>query len=124
MTDARRATGKRGEDLAAARLMDAGLRIVERNARTRYGEIDAVAIGADTLVFVEVKTLRGRGEEVALRALESIGQHKRRQVRQLAGAWLAERPRPGRYDTIRFDAIGVALPGDGPPTVVHIPAAF
>jgi putative endonuclease len=123
MSDPRRALGRAGEDAAAARLAAQGLRLVERNARTRYGEIDLVAIGSGALVFAEVKALRGRGEAVALRALESIGPHKQLQVRRLARAWLAERPCPGRYESIRFDAIGVALT---PETVhvVHVESAF
>lgn len=125
MSDSRRVLGNAGEDAAVAWLVDAGLRVVERNARTRYGEIDVVATDNDALVFAEVKALRGRGERVALRALESIGPRKQIQVRRLARAWLAERPSPGPYSSIRFDALGVAVPGPGSaPAVVHIPAAF
>ncbi len=124
MTDARRGTGRAGEDAAAGWLARNGIAVLERNARTRYGELDIVAVDGETLVFVEVKALRGRGAERAERALEAIGPRKRLQVRRLARAWLAERPRPpSPYAEIRFDAIGVAL-GPRGAEIVHIPAAF
>ena len=45
-------TGKRGEELAAAYLAEAGCRIVERNYRCIFGEIDIVAEEGETLVFI------------------------------------------------------------------------
>ena len=52
--------GGRGEDAAAAYLQNKDYRIIERNYRTKYGEIDIIAKDSDgTLVFVEVKALSG-----------------------------------------------------------------
>ena len=52
-------TGKIGEDLACEFLKDRGYKIIERNFRQKWGELDIVAIGKDkTLVFIEVKTIR------------------------------------------------------------------
>ncbi|PYO35291.1 MAG: hypothetical protein DMD86_07120 [Candidatus Rokuibacteriota bacterium] len=48
----------RGEDEAARFLTRSGYAIVDRNVRTRAGEIDLVAKEGKTLVFVEVKTRR------------------------------------------------------------------
>lgn len=45
-----------GEDLAAKFLKKNGYKILERNFRSRFGEIDIVAQEKDVLVFVEVKT--------------------------------------------------------------------
>ena len=50
--------GKWGEDAAAEYLIQHGLEILARNARTPYGEIDIVAKQNDIYIFVEVKTLR------------------------------------------------------------------
>jgi putative endonuclease len=122
MTDFRRRIGREGEDLAAGYLLTLGFAVIERNARTRYGELDIVARDGRTLVFAEVKSLCGRGPARAEQALESIGPRKRIQVRRLARAWLAERPHPGTNE-IRFDAIGVAVSPAGS-EVVHVPAAF
>ena len=49
--------GKWGEDAAAAYLVERGLEIIARNARTPYGEIDIVANQSDVTIFVEVKAL-------------------------------------------------------------------
>lgn len=50
------AGGKAGENFAAKKLEELGYRIIARNFRSRFGEIDIVAVARDTLVFVEVKT--------------------------------------------------------------------
>src|SRR5947208_15569229 len=54
LDDRRRALGRLGEELAAAHLSARGFRILERNARTRAGEIDIIAFDGHTLVFAEV----------------------------------------------------------------------
>jgi putative endonuclease len=59
MTDARVRLGRRGEDLAAARLTELGYALVGRNYRCPHGEIDLVARLGEVWVFVEVKTRRG-----------------------------------------------------------------
>ena len=48
--------GKKGEDLAVSYLQSLGYRILERNFKKRYGEIDIIALDKEVLVFVEVKT--------------------------------------------------------------------
>ena len=47
--------GEAAEALAAAYLQRAGLKLVERNYRCRFGEIDLIARDGPTLVFVEVR---------------------------------------------------------------------
>ena len=114
MSDPRRALGALGERLAAEHLSRAGYRIVERNFRTRYGELDIVAAGERCLVFCEVKTrVHGRGGPSPF---DSIGEVKRSRVRQMAAQWLVER-RPAidepAQPELRFDAIGVSLTPSG-----------
>lgn len=58
--DPRRRLGQWGENLAATHVEAQGLTIIERNWRCRDGEIDLVARDGETVVFVEVKTRRGR----------------------------------------------------------------
>ena len=48
--------GREGEDRAARYLSGRGYRILERNYRTRNGEIDLIALHRGEVVFVEVKT--------------------------------------------------------------------
>lgn len=50
------ALGKLGEDIASDFLSKKGYKIIDRNFKARYGEIDLIAIDRNTLVFVEVKT--------------------------------------------------------------------
>jgi len=114
----RAATGRRGEELAAAHLRRRGFRILDRNVRGRYGEIDLVACDGLVLVFVEVKTTRAppghRAGGDAPSPLERVGRAQRSRVRRLALSWLLNRPRgPARPAEVRFDAIGVVLDAGG-----------
>lgn len=52
-------TGKEGEDIAAGYLSEHGYRVLDRNYRTKSGEIDIIAREGDTLVFIEVKARSG-----------------------------------------------------------------
>jgi putative endonuclease len=111
--------GRRGEDLAARFLEDAGYRLIERNWRCRQGEIDIIARVADTLVFVEVKTRSGLAFG---HPFEAITATKLARLRVLAAAWCAEHhPQAGR---IRLDAIAVVAPRNGPASVEHLLGVF
>lgn len=120
-TDPRHHLGRLGERLAAEHLERRGCSIVTRNHRTRFGEIDLIAVEGDTLVFVEVKTRRGRGDP-----WDALHEAKRVQVRRMALAYLAdatvERP---RTSLLRFDAIGVVVDARGRLSRLdHLRAAF
>ena len=105
--DPRPELGRLGEQLAAEHLIRRGFQIVDRNYRTRWGELDIVAYDGRTLAFCEVKTRRliepGRDP------LESVHSRKRTKVRKMAGRWLVERTDRPYADNIRFDAIGVTF---------------
>jgi putative endonuclease len=125
MTHARQRTGRHAEQLVARRLAGAGWEIVERNARTRYGELDIVARDGRVLVFVEVKAGRAGAGSGPERPILAVDARKQRRVRRLATAWMAERPHAPRYAEIRFDAVGVTFDGAGRLLdVEHIEAAF
>jgi putative endonuclease len=125
MTDARRRTGQIAEDLVAARLAAKGWEIVERNARTRYGELDIVALDGSILVFIEVKGSRAGTRFGPEKPILSIDFTKQRQVRRLGTAWMAERRELPPFDDIRFDAVGVTLDRGGRPVgVEYVPGAF
>jgi putative endonuclease len=113
MTEGRQRTGQAAEELVAARLARAGWKILERNARTRFGELDIVAVDKRALVFVEVKAGRTGSVFGPERPVHSVGPRKQRQVRRLATAWMSERRGAPRYSDIRFDAIGVTFEPDG-----------
>ena len=120
MSLASNAVGAYGERRAAEYLVnEAGMRLLARNWRCAHGEIDIIALDADALVFVEVKTRRHR--EFGPPA-EAVVAAKRLRLRRLAVQWLAEHP--GHVEEIRFDVVSVVCPGRGPARVEHLRAAF
>jgi putative endonuclease len=125
MTRTRQRLGEVAEDLVAARLAGAGWELVERNARSRHGELDIVALDGRALVFVEVKAGRLGSQFGPERPVLSVDFRKRRRIRRLATAWMGERRELPRYDEIRFDAVGVTFDRAGRVAdYEHIPAAF
>ncbi len=108
MADSRRGLGRRGEELAVAELTQRGYEIRQRNWRCPVGEIDIVAGHGDWLVFVEVRTRRGRelGTPEA-----SITAAKRARLIQVAQSYLAEFEL-GAVDW-RIDVVAVELTGGG-----------
>lgn len=125
VTIARQRLGRRAEDLVASHLRSRGWRIVARNARTRFGEIDIVALDRDTLVFVEVKAGRAGSASGPERPVLAIGPVKQRRIRALARAWLAGQRSLPAYRAIRFDAVGVTFDAAGRVAdLEHIAGAF
>jgi putative endonuclease len=125
MTEPRQRLGRLAEDLVARRLADSGWRILERNARTRHGELDIIALDRRTLVFVEVKAGRAGSSFGPERPVHSIDFRKQLRVRRLATAWMGERRGLPRYAEIRFDAVGVTYDrASRPVDYEHIEAAF
>lgn len=126
MTIARQRTGRIAEDLVAQRLIAAGWEIVERNARTRHGELDIVARDGRALVFLEVKAGTEGSAFGPERPVHSVDWRKQQKVRRLATAWISERRRSlPFYEDIRFDAVGVTFSRAGRVTdVEHLEAAF
>ncbi len=114
MTHHRLRTGRLAEARAAEHLLSLGYRMLERNARTKFGELDLVVFDPcrHALVFVEVKAVRAGGNVGPERPVLWVTPRKQSQVRRLAAAWIAERRSGGavpRYAELRFDAVGVVL---------------
>jgi putative endonuclease len=86
--DPRTALGLVGERAAEAELVRRGMRVVARNTRTRFGEIDLICREPGGYVFVEVKTRRA-GSFVA--AAEAVDRRKLGRLARLAAGWLALR---------------------------------
>jgi putative endonuclease len=126
-TDQRRRHGELGERIAEEHLAHRGYSILARNFRTRYGELDLIAVDDRSLVFCEVKTRIAGTRRGPDGPLDAIGPRKRDRLRRMATQWLAEtsngsRPRP---PDIRFDAIGVMLtPGGRLLALEHLENAF
>lgn len=108
--------GALGEQLAVEHLRALGLRILARNWRCRYGELDVIAADGDhTVVFVEVKTRTGDGFGGIA---EAVTRAKVRRIRRLAGVWLAGQD--NRWAQIRIDVIGVRVGRRRTPEVTHL----
>lgn len=54
-------SGELGENIACVYLKQEGYRIIEKNFRTRFGEIDIIAENKKTICFIEVKARSGTG---------------------------------------------------------------
>jgi putative endonuclease len=111
-------TGRRGEELAADHLVRRGFSILERNFRTRWGELDIVAFDGRTLVFCEVKSRRCSGAnrragQPSVVPFDSLHPRKRHQVRRMANVWMSIRSERPYAPLVRFDAIGVTFGADG-----------
>jgi putative endonuclease len=115
--------GRRGEELAAEHFERLGYRVLARNHRTRWGELDLVLAdeAERTIVFCEVKSRRlGSGDW-----RENLHERKRNQVRAMAAAWLNEVSDRPWYAELRFDAVGVTLDArDKLVRLDHFEAAF
>ena len=113
MTHARQRLGRIAEALVAERLCRGGWRIIARNARTRQGELDLIALDGRTLVFVEVKAGREASALGPERPALAVGPQKQRRLRRLARGWLAEAVPIPAHERLRFDVVGVSFGGDG-----------
>lgn len=102
-----RPVGLDGEARAAAFYEKSGYKIIDRNFRTRFGEIDLIAQKDETLVFAEVKALpNGNAELLA----EELGQRKRHKIIETAKYFLKNH-RQYSNKLIRFDAVVIDMPG-------------
>lgn len=109
--------GALGEQLAVDHLTSLGLRVLARNWRCRYGELDVIAAddATRTVVFVEVKT---RTSDQFGGVAQAVTPLKVRRLRRLAGLWLAAQP--GSWAAVRIDVIGVRIGRTRTPEITHM----
>ena len=114
------ATGQQGEQAAADYLLRSGYQILERNFRSRGGEVDIVARDRQgCIAFVEVKTRRSLAYGLPQMAVTT---RKQRQISKGALSWLS---RNRLHDcSARFDVIAVLLQNGAEPQLEHIINAF
>lgn len=96
------ATGADNEDLATSYLIRHGYRIVERNFKTKLGELDLIARDRGVLCFVEV---RSRTTDRFGDAIETVDHLKRARVSRMAQIYITLR-RP-EFEHARFDVLGI-----------------
>jgi putative endonuclease len=109
------ARGREGEEKAVQTLEQAGMRIISRNFRSSYGEVDIIALDGDTVVFVEVKAWSAYGIE---NLQYSVNARKQRRIIETAKYFLSiNRKYNGK--AVRFDVFFV-----GKEAVTHLAGAF
>jgi putative endonuclease len=104
MTLKKKELGAKGEEIAVRYLKSKGYRIVERNYRIRFGEIDIIAEQEDDLVFIEVKT---RSDTLFGSPLESVTVQKQKQLSKVALEYINKQGCHNR--PARFDVVGILL---------------
>ena len=111
----RASSGRAGEAAAAFLLEEKGMRILERNFRSRTGEVDIIALDGEIVVFTEVKTWSAYGIDALEQALNSKKQHK---IIETSKYFLSLH-REYRYMAFRFDVIFISSDG-----ITHLASAF
>jgi putative endonuclease len=109
--------GALGEQLAVDHLESLGLRVLARNWRCRYGELDVIAAddAKRIVAFVEVKT---RTSDQFGGVAQAVTPDKVRRLRRLAGVWLAGQN--GGWAQVRIDVIGVRIGRRRTPEITHL----
>jgi len=104
LTRERLELGKFGEVLAYQKIKRLGYRKIVRNYRCPLGEVDLIAEDGDTLVFIEIKTRRGRSPAYAK---EAVNARKKRQISKVALYYMKANDCIGVR--ARFDVIAISL---------------
>jgi putative endonuclease len=105
MSEHRKSLGKKGEDLAASYLQKSqGYRILQRNYRCAFGEVDIIAKDHDVLSFIEVRT---RKSEDFGNPKESITKRKQDQLSKVALEFINRHSL--QHLKARFDVVAVSL---------------
>ncbi len=103
--------GELGEDLACEYLVNKKYKILERNFRKPWGEIDIIATSADkTLVFVEVKTMR---ENPNLRPEDNLSRAKLEKLRKTSAMYVGSYPEKVKKKRgWRIDLVAISIGND------------
>ena len=109
MTKERLDLGRFGETLAFKKIKRLGYKKIICNYRCPLGEVDLIATDGDSLVFIEIKTRKGKSIGYAK---EAVNARKRRQLSKVALFYMKSN---GCCDVkARFDVVAVSLVGDKP----------
>ena len=115
MSSSRQQLGRRGEEIARRRVEELGYEVLETNYRAKSGEIDLVAEHGGTLVFVEVRTRRGRAIGSPE---ESITARKRSHMIDSAQEYLQANDAEDKE--WRIDLVAIEMSWDGRLDRVHV----
>lgn len=101
--DVRKRTGRLGETAAAAFLERQGVRILEKNFRSRFGEIDLIGLDGSCLAVIEVKT---RKSPASGEGAEAVDLRKQRKICSTFNYYRMKK-RLTDFTSVRFDVIEV-----------------
>jgi putative endonuclease len=101
--------GARAEQHAAEYLQHQGLKLLHRNYRCRFGEIDLILLDGATLVFAEVRLRGGSNFVGAAASITATKQGRLVRTAQHFLATLSDTP-PCRFDVVLFDALNSDSP--------------
>jgi putative endonuclease len=118
MGEQRQEVGKAGEEAAVEYLCQHGYRILARNYRCRFGEIDLIARDGKILAFVEVKTRRSQRFGPAASA---VTLEKQRHLIKVSQVYLTQTGKAREF--CRFDVVTIELDAQ-PPRIQLIKDAF
>lgn len=107
--------GKMGEEIASEYLKKLGYKIVTKNFRTRYGEIDLICEKNDSIIFVEVRT---KSNLNLLSPEESITSKKIDRLKKSSLEYLSLNEK--KYKNIKFEFIGILFYSDKNYKLSHI----
>lgn len=112
--------GDRGERAAVQYLKKQGFRIIAKQYRNSFGEVDIIAQEGKVTVFVEVKTRKSTNDG---QPFEAVDLRKQEKITRIALAWLK------KYDRLdqpaRFDIISILWPDEkGEPQIQHFRNAY
>ncbi len=94
--------GKAGEEIALDFFKNKGYRIMEKNYKTVFGEIDIIAKDKDTIVFIEVKT---RTDISFGYPFEAVNPKKRKKIKNVALSYMKrfKKELPSRFDVLSIN---------------------
>ena len=116
----RKLLGDRGEQAAVRYLKSQGYRVLARQYRTPFSEIDIIAQDAETYVFVEVKTRTSADDG---QPFESGDRRKQEKLTRAALAWLKRQRK--LEQSARFDVVSILWPErEKAPEIQHFRNAF
>ena len=108
-----RKTGSEMEEMAARFLSEHGVRILERNYRSREAEIDIIGEEKGTILFVEVKARRK--DKKSGTAAESVGISKQKRICRCADYYMHTHRIDPFSTKLRFDVVAITwTDGDVP----------
>ncbi|MEJ7590942.1 MAG: YraN family protein [Planctomycetaceae bacterium] len=112
--------GHRGEKATVRYLKEQRFRIIAKQYRNSYGEVDIIAQDGKTIVFVEVKTRTSTNEG---QPFEAVDLRKQEKITRIALAWLKQHGR--LEESARFDVVSILWPDErGEPQIQHFRNAF